>query len=312
MNILIVGLGSIATRHIAAIRAIRPDAAIYALRSGTCGTSAGGVTDIRSLDELAGSHIDFAVISNPTSRHAEAVEALLPLRVPMLIEKPVFHSPALAPLAQRLRSEGILSCVACNLRFLESIGFLRRHITDNPGHRVNEVNVYCGSYLPEWRKGAADWRQLYSARPELGGGVHLDLIHDIDYICAIFGLPLASRGIVRSSSSLAIDAADYANFTLVYPGFCASVVLNYYRRDYKRRCEIVFDDTTWTLDIPSNTITDSSGATVFAGESSVADTYLLQMKYFMNLVDEGAAQCDNDAAAACNILKICTDYERFD
>jgi predicted dehydrogenase len=312
MNVLIAGLGSIATRHIAAIRQADPDARIYALRSGHSGSSVEGVTDLHGIDEAAAIGFDFAVVSNPTSAHAHTVERLLPLRVPMLIEKPVFDSPRQSHLAHRLREAGVLSCVACNLRFLDSIGFLRNHIADNPTHRVNEVNVYCGSYLPQWRKGVADWRDIYSARADLGGGVNLDLIHDIDYVCYIFGLPAASRGIVRSASSLAIDAPDYANFTLIYPGFCASVVLNYYRRDYRRRCEIVFDDTTWTLDIAANTITDASGNIIYKGVHTVADTYALQMKYFINLVNSHARHCPNDAAAACDILRICTDYERFD
>ncbi len=312
MNVLVIGLGSIATRHIDAVRQLDADAHIYALRSGRNGKEVNGVRNLYSIDEVAASGIDFVIISNPTSCHAAAVKSLLPLRLPMLIEKPVFDSVSYRQLAVDLKSARVPNCVACNLRFLDSIEFLRRYISENDSRRVNEVNVYCGSYLPEWRKGVSDWRQTYSARRDLGGGVHLDLIHDIDYVCSIFGLPVASRGIVRNVSTLGIDAADYANFTLIYPTFCASVILDYYRRDYKRCCEIVFEDTTWTLDIPTDKITDSDGNIVFKGNTSVADTYLLQMRYFMNLVAERRYECSNDALEACDILAISTDYERFD
>ncbi len=72
MNVLVIGLGSIATRHIDAVRQLDADAHIYALRSGRNGKEVNGVRNLYSIDEVAASGIDFAIISNPTSCHAAA------------------------------------------------------------------------------------------------------------------------------------------------------------------------------------------------------------------------------------------------
>lgn len=309
MKILIVGLGSIAKKHIAAIRKIDSDAEIVALRSGKNAPEMEGVRNIYSLEGLDET-FDFAIISNPTSYHAETVERLLPLKIPLFIEKPVFESTDYSELIQKTIESGVQTYVGCNLRFMDSLVMLHDYIRSHPEKIINEVNVYCGSYLPEWRPGT-DFRKCYSSIPELGGGVNIDLIHDIDYTVWIFGNPVASRGLCRNVSSLGIRAFDYANYTLVYPRFTASIILNYYRRDYRRRIEVVFDEDTWTVDLKANEITDMNGETVYKGSVGAAQTYEAQMRYFINAVKRGE-RMENDVVHANEVLKICLNYERFE
>lgn len=304
MNLLIIGLGSIARKHIDALYKALPMErhTIYALRSGRGSNKAvEGVISVTSLNELDLKDIDFAIISNPTSAHASTVESLLPYRIPLMVEKPVFDTPAYPGLIKQAEDDGTLTYVACNLRFLDSLSFLKTYLEEK---RVNEVNVYCGSWLPGWRPGT-DWRKCYSAIPSLGGGVHLDLIHELDYLYWLFGMPLDSRSTLRSASSLGIEAIDYANYCLTYEEFCASVILNYYRRDYRRTIEVLTDEDTITADLATNTVTDSTGTILFESEQRVPDTYTAQMKYFTTLVKEHARSSFNGLATANDILKIC-------
>lgn len=302
MNVLITGLGSIARKHIEALHKALPGErhTITALRSGHGSSPAPeGVISVTDLSEADMARMDFAIISNPTSAHAATVAKLLPYRLPLMIEKPVFDTPAHAALIEQAQSQGTLTYVACNLRFLSCLRFLKEHIA---GMRINEVNVYCGSHLPSWRPGT-DWRKCYSAIPELGGGVHLDLIHELDYVCWLFGLPDDTRSTFRSHSSLGIAAVDYANYCLIYPGFCASVLLNYYRPDYRRTIEIVTDTDIITADLAANTVTDRHGNTLYSSDKGIADTYTDQMRYFTSLVKEGAMDSFNSMAYASEILK---------
>lgn len=308
MKVLIIGLGSIARKHIASLRVMAPDVELEALRSDKSTHVFPSVKDIHSLPENP--DYDFVIISNPTSCHAETIRNLINLRIPLFIEKPLFNSLGHEDILEEISKIQTLTYVACNLRFVDSLSFLHKYLKDHKDTRINEVNSYCGSYLPEWRAGV-NYKNSYSAKPEMGGGVNLDLIHEIDYICWIFGFPEESIGICRNVSSLDIEAFDYANYSLLYPEFTATVILNYYRRDYKRTLEVIFDTETWLIDLHLNQITDSSGQIVFKGKKGIADSYLLQMEYFLMLLKSGK-KAFNDVENAYKTLKIALNYEKFE
>ena len=300
MKILIVGFGSIGRKHVAAIHDILPDSTIFALRSLSSAKIEEGIINVFSLREI--DNIDFAIISNPTALHKETIQILLDLNCPLFIEKPLFHNLEIINIVQCIMERGILNYIACNLRFLDSLKYLKSQL---PGKRINEVNVYCGSYLPDWRPGS-DFRNVYSSHSDQGGGVHLDLIHELDYVYWLFGNPNRVAKVLRNTSSLEIKSIDYANYCLEYVNFCASVILNYYRRDAKRSVEIVFDDETWDIDIVQNKIT-SGGRVIFESSQRIKDTYKNQMDYFIDLVRNKNSQSENTVYDALNVLRICLE-----
>lgn len=302
MKVLIVGVGSIARKHVAALRLIDPGVVIFALRSSADADEVEGIHNIFTLSELDSVTLDFAIVSNPTAEHCRTIGMLLPLGCPLFIEKPLSHTPEIGTLLPCIEEAGVLTYVACNLRFLECIRFVKQELS---GLRVNEVNAYCGSYLPEWRPGA-DYMKVYSVRPEAGGGVHLDLIHELDYLYWLFGKPAEVHRILRNQSSLGIEACDYANYCLEYECFCANVILNYYRRDAKRTLELVCNDATWEVDLLKNRVM-RNGTVVFSSEKRILDTYPAQMSYFVDLVKERSTASLNSFGEAFEVLKICLE-----
>ena len=303
MRVLVTGLGSIARKHITALRKLPGDVRIQALRSASGKDAAAepGVDSIFSWDEVV--QPDFILISNPTAVHRATIEQALAYRCPLLIEKPIFHKLGAeeeAVLAQ-IRASGVQTYVACNLRFHPVVLFLKDTLKGG-GLRVQEVSAYCGSYLPAWRPGT-DFRAGYSANPELGGGVHLDLIHELDYLNFIWGLPAGVQSLVKNQSALSIAAADSARYLLDYGRFSASVTLNYFRRDARRTVEIVLEDDTLTGDLIRCTVTrHSDGTEIFrAADFTMADTYVAQMDYFLH---HNQTKMMNDADEASSVLKI--------
>lgn len=304
MKVLIVGLGSIAKKHIKALKEIDPDVEIEALRSSKSSNTVEGIKNIFTIPENV--NYDFIIISNPTAFHANEIERFARYKIPLFIEKPVFESVKYDELVNLVISQNIKTYVACNLRFLGCLNFLHEYFKNNQ-RRINEINVYCGSYLPEWRPNT-DYRLSYSANASMGGGVNLDLIHEIDYICWLFGKPLYSKGICSNRSSLKINAVDYANYILLYEKFPVSIVLNYYRRDYKRQMEILFDDETWVVDLKENSIKKASGEMIYSG--GLENSYLKQMKYFIQTLDKNQT-FENNIEFAYETLKITLKYEGF-
>lgn len=302
MKVLIIGLGSIGKKHVTAIKTIIPDAKIYAIRSSKESEHLEGVSNLYNYAEIGSIHPDFAIISNPTSEHKKTISKLIEYGLPLFIEKPLFSSLDILDLIGLINNHKIFTYVACNLRFLSCLQFVKNHISQTKNHRLNEVNVYCGSFLPEWRP-SVDFRRTYSAIPEQGGGVHLDLIHELDYLYWLFGTPKEANVNIKNQSSLLVPTVDYANYLLVYEGFCANVVLNYYRSDPKRTLELVFENKTWNVDLLKNQV-KCKGKLLYSSEQRIADTYYIQMQYFINCI-ENKEVTFNSINDAFNVLKIC-------
>lgn len=308
MNVLIIGLGSIAKKHIIALKSINPSIKLYALRSKLDAENIDEITNVYDLDALNVT-FDFAIISNPTSLHSEYIKLLSDKKINLFIEKPPVSSlDEVDYIIGKIQEQNIKSYVACNLRFHPCINFIKEFLTKNATKIINEVNVYCGSYLPDWRPGK-DFRTIYSANPEMGGGVHLDLFHELDYIHWLFGAPLKTQTIKRNVSSLNIEAIDYANYILEFDHFTANIILNYYRRDSKRTIEILFEDETITVDLIKNRILNSNQEVIFENKNfNMMDTYTNQMKFFIESLKHEQDQM-NTFSESIEILKICLNNE---
>lgn len=306
MKVLICGLGSIASQHIKALKLIEEAVEIYALRSDPNAATVDGVINIFKLDDL---EFDFAIISNPTQAHYEYINLLTDKGIHMMIEKPPVSSlENIAVLLKKIENIKIKTYVACNLRFHPCLVFLKNYLQNGNSKVINEVNIYCGSYLPDWRPNK-DFRKIYSAIPELGGGVHLDLFHELDYTHWLFGKPLKTSSVLKNVSSLDIKAVDYANYLLEYKNFSANIILNYYRRDAKRTIEIVFQNQTILIDLIKNTVKSSGGEILFeAANYTVFQTYLDQMRYFVDYVKTNQKQM-NTFADSIDVLKTCLHNE---
>ncbi len=302
MKVLIIGLGSIAKKHITSLLELIPDVEIYALRSADNSANVSNVLNIYDLKDSP-NDVDFIIISNPTSLHASAIEQILIFNAPLFIEKPIFdkidNNISLVNLIQEKR---LKTYIACNFRFHPVIDFLKHYI-QNSNKRINEVNVYCGSYLPEWRNGS-NYIDSYSAKSSMGGGVHLDLIHELDYCIWLFGFPLKHSSVKRKVSQLQIDSIDYCSYNLFYENFNLSIVLNYFRVKPKRQIEIVFEDDVITCDLLNAIIINSHGQVIFEEKGfNMNDTYLKQMEYFIDHLNDDKPFMNN-SNEAFDILKI--------
>lgn len=282
-SVLFVGLGSIGQRHLRVLRSIIPNINVFALRSTKSAPTLEGVSNCFDISEVP-KDIDFVVISNPSSLHIDTIKMCLPLEKPIFLEKPPLTSLEGADeLIQELDSRGIPTYTAFSFRFHELILWAKEHIALD---EVLEVSSYGGSYLPDWRKGT-DYRECYSAKAELGGGVHLDLIHELDYIHFLFGLPNNVQGLQRKISNLEINSIDYAHYHLEYDRFFATVKLNYFRRDAKRVFEVVTKDHSLTFDLIAGKIWKNQTELIFESQKTIADTYVDQMHYFLKAMKSG-------------------------
>jgi predicted dehydrogenase len=302
LKILIIGLGSIGKKHVNAILSLYPLAQIFALRSNSPCDQYLNVINIFDKKDIP-KDLSFIIISNITSFHEQTINQMIGLNCPLFIEKPVLSNlNNFKQLSDKIHENSIQTYIACNLRFHPALQFIKHYIEVNHP-RINEVNIYSGSYLPDWRPGK-DFRKIYSANEEEGGGVHLDLIHEIDYCTWLFGFPVESISMKTNNSSLHISAVDNARYFFKYLDFTAGIVLNYFRKDAKRQIEIITENETIVIDIIKNKVhTSTNNQNLFENDFNILETYEHQMKYFIDCI-QAKQRTMNDFDYAVEVLKL--------
>jgi predicted dehydrogenase len=188
---------------------------------------------------------DAVLINAPTAMHMPIALVAAERRIHMFIEKPLASALTGVEKLQRLiRRNNLISLVACNLRFHPGLTTVRRLLHEQRLGRVVSARVEVGHYLPDWHPWE-DYRLTYSAREDLGGGVILDAIHEIDYIRWLLGEVTGVFCLASKLSSLEIDTEDNAAMLLRFEsGAIGEIHLDYVQRSYTRNCEIICEGGT--------------------------------------------------------------------
>ena len=115
------------------------------------------------------------------------------------------------------------------------------------------ISVFCGSYLPDWRPGR-DYRKTSSACANSGGGVLLDLSHELDLVRWIFGEPNIKFVKTGKFSNLSINTEDLLKLYGKIGKTNLSIDLNYYSKINKRTIFIDGKDFSMFADLVNNKI----------------------------------------------------------
>lgn len=250
---LIVSLGSIGQRHLTNLRKIKPNAEIAIWRQHTTDLSDlpdGANYQFSSLDEVLKFKPHAAIIASPSSKHLDAAMALASAGIHLLIEKPIANAvEGLDELIAICNQSSLTLMVGYNLRFFPSLIEVKRIIDDGQIGRVLSVRAEVGQYLPDWRP-AADYRSSVTAQTSTGGGVLLELSHELDYIYWMFGMPDTVTACGGHLSDLEIDVEDTAEILLEYKAqkCLINVHLDMVQRSPTRRCRIVGEKGTLVWD----------------------------------------------------------------
>src|SRR5262249_38907032 len=128
----------------------------------------------------------------------------------------VFCEKPLAPdltgvdaLVARVERAGRFLMMGMCYRFHPGLRRVREHLAAGTVGRLLGAHLWAGQYLPDWHPWA-DYRQEYSARRALGGGVLLDSIHSFDTLRWVLGEPAEVTGMLAKVSDLEIDTEDLA------------------------------------------------------------------------------------------------------
>ena len=302
MKVLFIGLGSIAAKHIkdlVSITAKQNIACDITVLRRSVGELSNDVLscNVKQITELDSTVYDAAFITNPTNRHFQILEQLKGKTQFYFIEKPIFENSNYDWKSLGINEKN--AYVACPMRH-SAVYKKLKNIADT--NKVFSARIICSSYLPEWRP-AIDYRKNYSAIKALGGGVTLDLIHEIDYMVGLFGLPEKVFNIHGKYSNLEIDSDDLSVYIAQYKDLLCEVHLDYFGRKYQRKCELFTDDGTYIADFKENTILQPDGTTITCTNGEKSNLYL-EMEYLVDFVVGKQTENINPPKHGFEVLKI--------
>ena len=306
MRFLVVGLGGIGQRHVRNLRALLgPDTEIMAYRvRGTSPTLTDGLSVepgssveqkyglqvVTDLGAALGARPDAVLVCNPSSLHMPVAIKAAQVKCNLFVEKPLSHTAErVNELIDLVETHDLVGLVGYQMRFHPCLQRLHTLLQQGAVGRVVAVRIEVGEYLPGWHT-YEDYRQMYASRADLGGGVILSQIHELDYVYWLFGMPTRVFALGGHLTRLDVDVEDTASILLqcVVDGRAIPVHVHqdYIQRPASRTCEVIGDAGKILVDLRELTVT------VFGEEGNIAESsaypdfqrnqlFLEEMRHFL-------------------------------
>ncbi len=311
-HLAILGLGSIGRRHLRMLKAMRPDISVTLVRSGKGQPWPEEMLAsqvVSSITSALDARIDAAIISSPAPFHVPQAMQLLVANIPVLIEKPISNTFTGIDELQRIVSQRqSIVLVGYVLRYAPAARRFQELLSDGRLGSLLFGQIECGSYLPDWRP-EQDYRTTTSASAALGGGVLLELSHDLDYANWFFGPFSSVAAILRNSGTLGLPVEDTADLLLTgVGGLPVSIHLDFCRRHQTRQCKVYGEHGSLCWDAIRNQVFwESIGAEQEVWEFPVDqdEMFRLQLAHFIACIEQGDQPCVTlgDGIAALRIVE---------
>ncbi|HLJ41180.1 MAG TPA: Gfo/Idh/MocA family oxidoreductase [Candidatus Acidoferrales bacterium] len=316
MKVLVIGCGSIGRRHAQNLRELGVDDLVLYDADRDRSKSVARelqVRWVRNLDRGYQEQPDAVLICVPTSLHLELATEALEHNCHLFIEKPISHSMAgVDEFLEEVENRNRVLLVGYNFRFDPLVQTAREWVAQGRAGRVVSARFHFGSHLPA-RHPWEDYRAGYGARKNLGGGVILDAIHELDLALWMFGEPETTYCAGGKYSDLEIDVEDVAEILLCYPDKIASIHLDSVQRAPERYCEIIGTRGQIRADFFARTLRYFDGDTRVwqsgGGYCAIDEIYKLEMRHFLDCLHGRATPAVNGKTAAQS-LKLAEDVRQ--
>ena len=292
-RLLICGIGSIGQKHLKIFRSLYPNMQIGVLRSGHGKikiTSNDDINAFYDIEQALHWQPNAAIICTPATDHLSKALQIGRHNIPMLIEKPIGTDLIEADKWEELKikSFALPILVGYVLRHDPCLKVIEKHIKSEVLGKIIEADFYCGSWLPNWRPNQ-DYQSCVSARRELGGGVLLELSHELDLVQLLFGSIRLHQSIIRNSGLLDIDVEDQAIlFGESSLGVPITIRLNFCTNPPKRSIKIRGSDGDISWDIISGkvqlSLKNQHKSERYESNCKPEERYEIQAKHFVSCV----------------------------
>lgn len=294
MKCLVVGAGSIGKRHLRNLRALGISDLAVCDSNRDCLIQVNndlGIKTFSHLDKALDSfQPNMVLICTPPMFHIPQALQAVKANAHVFIEKPLSHNlDGVDNLIAEANSLNRIVQVGYNLRFHPGIQKVKQLVEMNLIGKIIWAQIEFGQYLPDWHPNQ-DYRQVYSAKQLLGGGIILDDSHEVDYVVWFLGQPISLVCMAGKVSDLDIDVEDCATILLRYKnGAQVDIHMDFVQRGYARSCKLAGEWGTIKWDYKENCVqvyqasTNSWEIETYSFNSN--DMYFEEMKHFLDCVE---------------------------
>lgn len=250
-KVLIIGSGSIASKHVAILSNLNFVCSVFTKRKNVdkLFMDIKNIKFIKNINQNINEEYMFCIIANETYKHFEYLKKLIKLNYNIYCEKPVAlkkdHLKILKdyPLKKRYK-------LICGYQLLKSklILDLKKLINKK---NVKSANIYVGHNIRYWRKNNRS--KSYYLNKNLGGGAIYELIHEINLINFLFGKIASIKTFKKASKKYNCEDVAISIFK-TKKNIIGSLNQEIVNENFRRHLTILTDKEEIVADIVRGTI----------------------------------------------------------
>ena len=297
-TILIIGYGSIGRRHLKIIKKLRPEIKINIVSREISVNKVKKEKLVNktftNINDALCEGADAAIVASPAVFHIQHSIEILKKNIPVLIEKPISDNlKNCSEIKELTKRNNCLVTVGYVLRHSKILNKFKEIIKKSDIGKSLYAELKCGSYLPKWRK-EIDYRDSVSGNLSLGGGVLLELSHEINYANWLFGPFEKMKSISVNSKHLDINVEDIAKIIAINNNdLLVDIHLDFCSDSNERYCKLYGTLGFINLDFNNHLITikkNNSKETIkIKVDENYNDMYINQMNNFLNCLENNSS-----------------------
>lgn len=294
LKAVLVGVGGMGGVHLNEYKNIKNvklvaacDVRLDMLKEKTNGMDINLYSDFDEM--LKNENSDIVDICTPTYMHKSMSIAALESGANVLCEKPMALTVNdCKDVINAAEKSGKIFMAAHVVRFMNGYIYLRNIIKSGKYGKLLRLDMKRASGVPRW-----SWENWMIDREKSGHVVVDMMIHDIDFIQDVFGIPHEINGVYYDMKNM----TNYASFDYIYDGFTVSAETGWYNPDVPFAAGYFALFENGFVEYKDNILTDCGEKVDFdntqkkTGETGInisnVDGYGAEIAYFADCVEKG-------------------------
>ncbi len=276
-----------------------------------------------SLKESLKFNPNAVIICSPSSLHYKHCLFFAKNKIHILVEKPLFNElKSVKILLKYINKYNLVFKIGYNLRYSYLLNRFRESLS--LVKKIYFVNCEVGNNIKKWRND--HYTKTVSSSKKKGGGVILELSHEIDYLNWIFGNFKKIYSNYSKISNLKLDVEDNAfvifdslNNKFNKKTFKIVLSLDFLRHNNTRMISVFGEKGTLQLDFVKNilrfySMKEEKWRLLNKNNDDISKTYLDQFIDFYNIIKNNKTQnvTTNDLLSVLQIIEFIKKSNKLD